>query len=83
MKHIEIETSDFQRANFEKLAAYLKTGKTDLEFDMTEFNNGDDDGYNTSQGAAARIEYMLKNGIPENYNDQILGKASLCYKVQS
>jgi hypothetical protein len=35
---------------------------------------------NTPEGAALRIEWMLKNGVPPNYIMQMRGKAKLCYK---
>jgi hypothetical protein len=39
---------------------------------------------NTAKGAAARIDYYLKNnGIPLNYLAQKEGDAELCYKVSS
>lgn len=36
---------------------------------------------NTPRGAAARIRYALRHGIPENYFEQMLGKAPLSYTV--
>lgn len=36
---------------------------------------------NTPRGAAARIRYALKHGIPENDLDQSCGKASLSYTI--
>jgi len=35
---------------------------------------------NTAKGAAKRILWMLKHGIPHNYRDQIEGNAKLCYE---
>lgn len=34
---------------------------------------------NTVHGAAARIEFMLKHGCPENSADQEMGEEPLCY----
>lgn len=34
---------------------------------------------NTPQGAAARIDWYLANGIPDDWYDQMLGAAPLCY----
>ena len=34
---------------------------------------------NTPLGAAARIDYMLQNGLQENWKEQLEGKAELCY----
>jgi hypothetical protein len=34
---------------------------------------------NTAHGAAARIEWMLEHGVPENAEEQCYGKAPLCY----
>ncbi len=36
---------------------------------------------NTPRGAAARIHYALKHGIPENYIEQMTREESLCYTV--
>lgn len=36
---------------------------------------------NTPTGAAMRIEWLLKHGIPKNDMEQRHGKASLCYKA--
>lgn len=35
---------------------------------------------NTPTGAAERIKYSLKHGVPENWYDQMTGEADLCYK---
>lgn len=37
---------------------------------------------NTARGAAARIYYMLENGIPENFEEQMTGLAPLSYEVK-
>ena len=34
---------------------------------------------NTPLGASKRIEWLLKNGRPENWNEQMNGNAPLCY----
>lgn len=34
---------------------------------------------NTAHGAAARIEWMLKNGVPDNADEQRWGEEPLCY----
>jgi hypothetical protein len=34
---------------------------------------------NTTNGAALRIKWLLKNGLPENWFDQMEGEAPLCY----
>jgi hypothetical protein len=34
---------------------------------------------NTPIGASKRIEWMLKNGVPNNWEDQLTGNAELCY----
>lgn len=36
---------------------------------------------NTPTGAAARIEYYLEHGLPDNIYDQQSGKAPLCYST--
>lgn len=36
---------------------------------------------NTPQGAAARIRWFLKNGLPSNWYEQLRGRDSLCYAV--
>lgn len=35
---------------------------------------------NTPTGAADRIEWLLENGLPENWRAQMSGDAPLCYK---
>lgn len=35
---------------------------------------------NTPTGASKRIEWLLKNGLPKNWRDQMTGFASLCYQ---
>jgi len=35
---------------------------------------------NTSEGAALRIEWLLKHGLPENWYEQLWGIEPLCYK---
>jgi hypothetical protein len=40
-----------------------------------------DDTDNTPQGAAARIEWLLKNGsVPKNFREQMYGSEPLCYQ---
>lgn len=34
---------------------------------------------NSPTGAADRIEWFLKHGVPENWEEQMKGKAPLCY----
>ena len=34
---------------------------------------------NTPTGAALRIEWLLNNGLPENWKNQMRGKEKLCY----
>lgn len=34
---------------------------------------------NTQAGAAARVRYLLDYGLPEDGEEQMLGKAELCY----
>jgi len=34
---------------------------------------------NTPTGAALRIEWLLNNGLPENWHCQMYGKEKLCY----
>ena len=34
---------------------------------------------NTPEGAALRIEWLIKNGVPENWKSQLNGEAALCY----
>lgn len=34
---------------------------------------------NTPKGAALRIEWLIKNGLPKNHFDQYMGSAPLCY----
>ena len=35
---------------------------------------------NTPTGAADRIEWLLKNGLPDDLEEQSMGKVPLCYK---
>jgi|APGre2960657404_1045060.scaffolds.fasta_scaffold09785_5 hypothetical protein len=35
---------------------------------------------NTPDGAADRIEWLLKNGLPDDWEEQLMGKFPLCYK---
>ena len=35
---------------------------------------------NTPEGAADRIEWVLENGLPDNWLEQMCGKDPLCYK---
>jgi len=35
---------------------------------------------NTPEGAALRIEWLLKKGLPRNWKSQMIGKAPLCYR---
>jgi hypothetical protein len=35
---------------------------------------------NTPEGAALRIEWLLKNGLPKDWCEQLLGYSPLCYK---
>lgn len=37
---------------------------------------------NTSRGAAARIFYMLENGVPDNYYSQMSGTVPVSYTVK-
>lgn len=37
-------------------------------------------GDDTALGAAQRIDWMLDNGVPDNYWGQMRGEAKLCYK---
>ena len=34
---------------------------------------------NTPTGAALRIEWLLNNGLPENWKNQMYGREELCY----
>lgn len=34
---------------------------------------------NTPAGAAKRIRYLVNNGLPENWREQMLGEDELCY----
>lgn len=34
---------------------------------------------NTPEGAALRIEWLLKNGLPEDLDEQMYGEGPLCY----
>ena len=36
---------------------------------------------NTPKGAALRIEWLLQNGLPENWEEQLEGDTPLCYKI--
>lgn len=38
---------------------------------------------NTPTGAALRIEWLLNNGLPENWKAQMNGEAPLCYLPQT
>jgi len=38
---------------------------------------------NSAHGAAARIEFMLAHGIPENADEQRFGEDPLCYTTQA
>jgi hypothetical protein len=38
---------------------------------------------NTPEGAALRIEWLLKNGLPEDWKRQMHGEATLCYLPQT
>jgi len=38
---------------------------------------------NTAHGAAARIEWFLKNGVPDDGDDQRWGDAPLCYALST
>jgi hypothetical protein len=38
---------------------------------------------NSPEGAALRIEWFLKNGLPEDWNEQMQGEAPLCYIPQT
>jgi hypothetical protein len=35
---------------------------------------------NTPEGAALRIEWLLENGLPQEWCEQLLGDSPLCYK---
>ena len=37
---------------------------------------------NTPKGAALRIEWLLKHGLPKDWYEQLKGMAPLCYKVK-
>lgn len=37
---------------------------------------------NTAHGAAARIEFMLREGVPDNMNMQMYGHAPLSYRTE-
>lgn len=37
---------------------------------------------NTHQGAAKRIRWMLANGVPDDFEDQIKGVKPLCYMTE-
>ncbi len=34
---------------------------------------------NTPEGAARRIEWLIKNGVPEDWKSQMICEAALCY----
>lgn len=38
---------------------------------------------NTPTGAADRIEWFLKHGLPENWEEQMQGDAPLCYVINN
>lgn len=35
---------------------------------------------NSREGAALRIDYLLENGLPDDYPSQATGRAKLCYR---
>lgn len=37
---------------------------------------------NTPQGAAKRIKYLVEKGLPDNWYEQLNGRAELCYKQE-
>ena len=43
------------------------------------FHEGWEGADNTALGASKRIRYLLEKGAPENWEDQMLGDAPLCY----
>ncbi len=51
-------------------------------FDQFLFGSGWHSTDNTPIGAAQRIEYVLKHGVPENWRKQMTGRAPLSYKVE-
>lgn len=144
MNHTTPDITPQQRANLQRLAAYLSTGQTAMRFDMKAYcrsrndydvrpekvdecgtagcaaghgpaagipvfedetwfqysrrcfidaktNTPEDTAWlwcfagtwtktdNTPQGAAARINWMLTHGVPENWEAQMNGEAELCY----
>lgn len=44
------------------------------------FSGGWVDVDNTPEGAGLRIMWLLEHGLPDNWHDQIRGKAPLCYR---
>ena len=57
---------------------------TGLDFERDEwewcFGGRWVEGDNTPEGAALRIEWLIKNGLPENWEEQAEGYEPLCYK---
>lgn len=58
---------------------------TDTNLDESDwcFSSGWVNTDNTPSGAADRIEWLINNGLPENWKDQIWGDAPLCYKTET
>ena len=46
------------------------------------FSGGWENTDNTARGAAARIYWYLEHGVPDDWRDQMLGRAPLCYTVK-
>jgi len=123
------ELTQEQRGNLEQLAAYLRSGNLQAEFDMGGYSDhcgsvGCAVGHgpyagipkneeelwhsysdrvfvesiraeswmfdadwelvdNTPEGAAARIEWFLEHGVPDNWVQQLEGDAPLCYSTEN
>jgi hypothetical protein len=59
--------------------SYGFTGLTDDEWGWC-FSGGWSGTDNTTEGAALRIEWLLKNGLPKDWREQMNGYSPLCYK---
>jgi hypothetical protein len=55
------------------------TGTTQEEWDWC-FSGNWAEVDDTSEGASLRIEWLIKNGLPEDYLDQLIGDTEICYK---
>lgn len=77
---IPMTRSERQWGDWGDYADRVFIGRNNVELFEWLFDAEWDSVDNTRQGAAARIRYYLKHGIPDDADDQLYNGAPLCYR---